>query len=113
MRHPGWLYRAVVRSDLELVNIMQALPDVKFTDMGVKEYIDGQLDRSLTWKDVEWLAAEWGGPLVIKGVQTVEDCRKAANSGATAVMLSNHGGRQLEATPGAGRLHRRCCRRAA
>jgi L-lactate dehydrogenase (cytochrome) len=99
LRHPGWLYRALVRSDMELVNILQALPDMKFTDMSVKDFIDGQLDRSLTWKDVEWLAAEWEGPLIIKGVQTVDDCRKAANSGATAVMLSNHGGRQLEGTP--------------
>lgn len=99
LRHPGWLYRAVIRSDMELVNILQALPDMKFTDMSVKEFLDGQLDRSLTWKDVEWLAAEWDGPLVVKGVQTVDDCRNAANSGATAVMLSNHGGRQLEGTP--------------
>ena len=99
LRHPGWLYRAVIRSDMELVNITQALPDMKFTDMSVKDFLDGQIDRSLNWKDVEWLAAEWGGPVIIKGLQTVEDCRKAANSGATAVMLSNHGGRQLEGTP--------------
>jgi len=70
-----------------------------FTDMSVKEFIDTQFDRSLTWKDVEWLAAEWGGPLVVKGVQTVSDCRKAADAGATAVMISNHGGRQLEGAP--------------
>lgn len=99
LRHPGWLYRAIVRKDMELVNIADALPNRKFTDTSVKEFLDGQLDRSLTWKDVEWLAAEWGGPLVIKGLQTVEDCRNAANSGATAVMLSNHGGRQLEGSP--------------
>jgi len=99
LRHPGWLYRAVIRKDMELVNIASALPNMKFTDTSVKEFLDGQLDRSLTWKDVEWLAAEWGGPLVIKGLQTVEDCRNAANAGATAVMLSNHGGRQLEGTP--------------
>ncbi len=67
--------------------------------MSVKDFIDSQFDRSLTWKDVEWLAGEWGGPLIIKGVQTVDDCRKAADSGATAVMLSNHGGRQLEGSP--------------
>jgi L-lactate dehydrogenase (cytochrome) len=99
LRHPGWLYRAIIRKDMELVNIARALPNRSFTDTSVKEFLDGQLDRSLTWKDVEWLAAEWGGPLVIKGLQTVEDCRNAANSGATAVMLSNHGGRQLEGTP--------------
>jgi L-lactate dehydrogenase (cytochrome) len=68
-------------------------------DGTMREYIDRELERSLTWKDVEWLAAEWSGPLVVKGVQTVRDCRLAADSGATAVMLSNHGGRQLESAP--------------
>jgi L-lactate dehydrogenase (cytochrome) len=99
LRHPGWLYRAVVRKDMELVNVTTAENAPQFTDMSVKDFIDSQFDRSLTWKDVEWLAAEWGGPLIIKGVQTVEDCRKAADAGATAVMLSNHGGRQLEGSP--------------
>jgi L-lactate dehydrogenase (cytochrome) len=99
LRHPGWLYRAVVRKDMELVNITQSENAPKFTDMSVKDFIDSQFDRSLTWKDVEWLAGEWGGPLIIKGVQTVDDCRKAADAGATAVMLSNHGGRQLEGSP--------------
>ncbi len=98
LRHPGWLYRALIAKDLELVNITSSNVADKITT-GVAEYINEQFDRSLTWKDVEWLAGEWRGPLVIKGVQTVDDCRKASNSGATAVMLSNHGGRQLEATP--------------
>ena len=99
LRHPGWLYRAVVRKDMELVNVTTAENAPQFTDMSVKDFIDSQFDRSLTWRDVEWLAAEWGGPLIIKGVQTVGDCRKAADAGATAVMLSNHGGRQLEGSP--------------
>lgn len=99
LRHPGWIYRAVLRNDLELVNITSSQKAADFGDMSVKDYIDSQFDRSLTWKDVEWLAARWDGPLVIKGLQTVADCRNAANSGATAVMLSNHGGRQLESTP--------------
>ena len=98
LRHPGWLYRAVVRNDMELVNVTQGNDAQQFTDASVMEFINKQFDRSLTWKDVEWLAAEWGGPLIIKGVQTVDDCRKAVDSGATAVMLSNHGGRQLEGT---------------
>ena len=96
--HPGWLYRALVRKDLDLVNITSSDAGAKI-DSGVVEYINDQFDRSLTWKDVEWLASQWNGPLVIKGVQTVADCRKAADSGATAVMLSNHGGRQLESAP--------------
>ena len=96
-RHPGWLYRALVKKDLE-VNITSTDIGAKI-DSGVVEYINSQFDRSLTWKDVDWLAGQWNGPLVIKGVQTVEDCRKAADSGASAVMLSNHGGRQLESAP--------------
>ncbi len=99
LRHPGWLYRAVVKKDMELVNVIESIGSQKFTDMSVKDFIDSQFDRSLTWKDVEWLASEWDGPIIIKGVQTVEDCRHAANSGATAVMISNHGGRQLEGAP--------------
>ena len=97
-RHPGWLARAMIKEDLELVNITSN-PNAKDIDTGIVEYINEQFDRSLTWKEVEWLAQLWNGPLVIKGVQTVEDCRKAADSGATAVMLSNHGGRQLEGAP--------------
>ena len=65
----------------------------------MRRFIDDELERSLTWKDVEWLADRWDGPLAIKGVQTVDDCRKAADSGATAVIISNHGGRQLDTSP--------------
>ncbi|MDJ0749791.1 MAG: alpha-hydroxy acid oxidase [Woeseiaceae bacterium] len=99
LRHPGWLYRAVVRRDMELINVVESIGNQKFTDMSVKDFIDSQFDRSLTWKDVEWLANEWDGPVIVKGVLTVADCRHAANSGATAVMVSNHGGRQLEGSP--------------
>ena len=98
-RHPGWLYRALVRKDLEMVNITSGSEAARDWKGGIRKYIDEQLERSLTWKDVEWLAARWRGALVIKGVQTVDDCRKAAESGATAVMLSNHGGRQLGSAP--------------
>ena len=99
LRHPGWLYRVFVRNDLEMVNLASSVRPDQFADTSLLEYFNSQLDRSLTWKDVEWLAEQWHGPLVIKGVQTVADCRNAANAGATAVMLSNHGGRQLEGAP--------------
>ncbi|MCH9696044.1 MAG: alpha-hydroxy-acid oxidizing protein [Gammaproteobacteria bacterium] len=99
LRHPGWLYRAVVKKDLEMVNLAASERPSEFKDQSLLDYFNDQLDRSLTWKDVEWLASRWDGPLVVKGVQTVADCRNAANAGATAVMLSNHGGRQLEASP--------------
>lgn len=97
-RHPGWLYRALVLKELEMVNITKSRAGQSI-EGSVRAFIDEQMDRSLTWKDVEWLAQRWSGPLVVKGVQTVDDCRKAADAGATAVMLSNHGGRQLDSAP--------------
>ncbi len=97
--HPGWVARAVVRKDLDMVNITTSEAAARAIKAGIRQFIDDELERSLTWKDVEWLASVWDGPLVIKGLQTVDDCRKAADSGATAVMLSNHGGRQLESAP--------------
>jgi len=99
LRHPGWLYRAIVRKDLEMVNLATSDRPSQQAGTSLLEYFNSQLDRSLTWSDVEWLASQWDGPLVIKGLQTVADCRKAFNAGATAVMLSNHGGRQLESAP--------------
>lgn len=97
--HPGWVARAVLRKDLDMVNITTSEAAARAIKAGIRQFIDDELERSLTWKDVEWLASAWNGPLVIKGLQTVDDCRKAADSGATAVMLSNHGGRQLESAP--------------
>ena len=98
-RHPGWLYRALVRKDLDMVNISGSEAAARAMQAGVRQFIAAELERSLTWKDVEWLAERWSGPLVIKGVQSVDDARKAADSGATAVMISNHGGRQLDSSP--------------
>ena len=97
-RHPGWLYRALVKRELEMVNITNSAV-AQSIEGSIRDFIDKELERTLTWRDVEWLRARWDGPLVIKGVQTVDDCRKAADAGATAVMLSNHGGRQLESAP--------------
>ena len=98
-RHPGWVYRAVIKKDLDMVNITSSEQAARALAAGVRNFINEELERSLTWRDVEWLATRWDGPLVIKGVQTVDDCRKAVAAGATAVMLSNHGGRQLDSTP--------------
>ena len=55
-----------------------------------------QFDLSLSWKDVEWIRQRWGGKLIIKGIMDAEDARLAVNSGADALIVSNHGGRQLD-----------------
>ncbi len=99
LRHPGWLARALVRKDLDMVNITSSSIAAKALDAGVRLFIEAELERSLTWQDVEWLRSRWKGKLLIKGVQTVADCRLAADNGADGVMISNHGGRQLESAP--------------
>ncbi|MFO1198509.1 MAG: L-lactate dehydrogenase [Burkholderiaceae bacterium] len=63
------------------------------------EFVAGNFDPSVTWKDVEWIRDRWGGPLVVKGVMEAADARLAADAGAHAVIVSNHGGRQLDSVP--------------
>jgi L-lactate dehydrogenase (cytochrome) len=58
-----------------------------------------QFDPQLNWGDVEWIKKRWGGKLILKGVMDAEDARLAANSGADALIVSNHGGRQLDGAP--------------
>lgn len=97
--HLPWTLRALIKPGFEMVNVAKSASAAKEISEGVMAYVNNQFDRSISWRDVEWLAGEWDGPLVIKGIQTVSDARKAAEAGATAVMISNHGGRQLESAP--------------
>jgi L-lactate dehydrogenase (cytochrome) len=59
-------------------------------------YVNSQFDQSVTWKDIEWAKSIWGGPIAIKGILDPEDARAAVDHGADAVIVSNHGGRQLD-----------------
>jgi L-lactate dehydrogenase (cytochrome) len=66
-------------------------------DMGsLSDWTAKQFDPALSWNDVQWIKKRWGGKLIIKGIQDVEDARLAADSGADALIVSNHGGRQLD-----------------
>ncbi len=62
----------------------------------LSEWTTRQFDPTLNWADVEWIKKRWGGKLILKGIQDVEDARLAVNSGADALIVSNHGGRQLD-----------------
>ena len=65
----------------------------------VAELLDFMFDPTMTFKDLEWLREQWGGNLIVKGIQTLDDAKRAARAGADAVILSNHGGRQLDRAP--------------
>jgi len=97
--HPAWSIPALTGSRFDLANVSHKVDALASGPMSLFDYIGGQFDRSVGWRDVEWLAREWNGPLAIKGVMTPEDARRSIASGATGVMISNHGGRQLDGAP--------------
>jgi L-lactate dehydrogenase (cytochrome) len=63
------------------------------------EWISKQFDPTVTWRDLEWIRGLWPGKLILKGVMTIEDARIAADEGVDAIVVSNHGGRQLDGAP--------------
>jgi L-lactate dehydrogenase (cytochrome) len=65
----------------------------------LSQWISRQFDPALSWKDIEWIAGLWNAKFILKGILDVEDARRAAKSGAAALVVSNHGGRQLDGAP--------------
>jgi L-lactate dehydrogenase (cytochrome) len=97
--HPTWSLPALTGTKFEFVNVRHRTEAMGAGSTSLFDYMTRQFDRTLTWADAEWLAQAWGGPLLIKGVSTGADARRALDAGATGVMVSNHGGRQLEDAP--------------
>ncbi len=67
--------------------------------LGFSEWVSRQFDRTVSWDDVQWLKRRWGGKLVVKGIMDARDARRAIDAGADAIVVSNHGGRQLDGAP--------------
>ncbi len=96
LSHPRWLL-AFLRAGR-----VRRLPNVVVPGQGALPLMDvtaALADAAVTWDDVRWLADLWRGPIVIKGILTGEDARRAVDAGAAAVVVSNHGGRQLDGVP--------------
>lgn len=79
-------------------------PPIEFASMKnwegtVGELLDYMFDPTMTWEDLQWIREQWDGNLIVKGIQNLEDGKKAAKLGADAILLSNHGGRQLDRAP--------------
>ena len=95
---PRWCWNMLKTSRREFGNIVGHVKGVE--DMSsLSEWTQNQFDPSLTWDDVEWVKKKWGGKLILKGILDVEDAKIAAQSGADALIVSNHGGRQLDGAP--------------
>ena len=95
MGKPGWALGMLGTKRRQFGNIVGHVKGVE--NMGsLSEWTAKQFDPALNWNDVEWIKKRWGGKLILKGIQDVEDARLAVNSGADALIVSNHGGRQLD-----------------
>jgi L-lactate dehydrogenase (cytochrome) len=96
-RKPGWALNVLRGKRKSFGNLEGRIPDANSLTT-LSQWIAGQFDPTLSWKDVEWVKNLWGGKLVLKGVLDAEDAKIAAQSGADAIVVSNHGGRQLDGT---------------
>ena len=97
--HPGWTWAFVRSEPIVFANVAGRDVGDGTSAVALAEYVNTQLDASLSWKDLDWLRSVWDGPLLLKGIQTVADAELAAEAGVDAVSLSNHGGRQLDTAP--------------
>ncbi len=94
--HPGWTLNNLLHEKFQLANIIHTTKKGSGIDKSVVDYINEQFDPSMDWKDAEYCVKKWGGPFALKGVMSVEDAKKAIDIGCSAIMISNHGGRQLD-----------------
>ncbi len=98
--HPRWCMGMLGTQRRNFGNIVGHVKDV--SNIGsLAQWTASQFDPRLSWADVEWIKNRWGGKLILKGIMDVEDARLAADSGADALIVSNHGGRQLDSAPSA------------
>ena len=94
--HPQWSLNYLFGSKFKLENIIHMTDKGSSIDKSIIDYINEQFDPSMNWKDAEYCVKKWGGPFALKGVMSVEDAKRAIDIGCTAIMVSNHGGRQLD-----------------
>ena len=97
--HPGWTWQFIRSEPIVFANVAGRSVGDGAEAVSLAEYVARQFDPGLSWKDVAWLRSLWQGPIVLKGIQTVDDALIAADEGVEAIALSNHGGRQLDSAP--------------
>ena len=96
MKRPGWTFNYLTHERFQMANVKDFTKKGTSIAKGVMEYINEQYDPAMSWKDAEYCIKRWKGPFAIKGLMSVEDAKRAVDIGASAILLSNHGGRQLD-----------------
>jgi L-lactate dehydrogenase (cytochrome) len=96
LSRPEWLWDVGIRGRPISLGNLEPIVGRKAPLSDFQAWISANFDPSVSWKDVEWLRQRWEGPLIIKGILDPDDARQAAKAGADAIVVSNHGGRQLD-----------------
>jgi L-lactate dehydrogenase (cytochrome) len=94
--HPGWAFNHYTHDRFELSQLNNWIPQGSKVSLSIQDYFTKMLDQSMDWKAAEEINKYWGKQFALKGIMSVEDAKKAVDIGATAIMISNHGGRQLD-----------------
>lgn len=94
--HPSWAFNYLTHSKWELSNLKNHIAEGTNVMTNIGDYFTKMIDQSLNWKVVEEINKNWGKQFALKGIMSVEDAKRAVDIGATAIMVSNHGGRQLD-----------------
>lgn len=95
-QRPGWILRTIRGGIPRPENMLEAAAAATQDAESLVAFMNSQLDPSVTWRDVETVVQEWDGPVVVKGIVSPKDAEEAARIGAAGVVVSNHGGRQLD-----------------
>ena len=93
---PSWTLNYLVRKKFDLPFLSDYVGEGTKFAVSVSDYFSTMLDQSMSWKNAEEIRKYWNGPFCLKGIMSVEDAKKAVKIGASAIMISNHGGRQLD-----------------
>ncbi|HEX3711853.1 MAG TPA: alpha-hydroxy acid oxidase [Trebonia sp.] len=98
--HPRWTWAFLRAEPIRFANLAGSSVGDGASPVVLSDFVNTQYDPALSWSDVDWLRSQWSGPIVIKGIVTAPDALLAVEHGAAAVVVSNHGGRQLDGVPG-------------
>ena len=94
--HPNWAWNFFTKEKFDMPHLSGYVSAGTNLAVSVGEYFSTMLDQSMSWKDAEKLCSQWDGQFALKGIMSVEDARRAVDIGCTGIMVSNHGGRQLD-----------------
>jgi isopentenyl diphosphate isomerase/L-lactate dehydrogenase-like FMN-dependent dehydrogenase len=98
-RHPRWAWHLATAAQITFANMVDEFPHLSSGASSLAEQSSRLLNPHQVWEDLEWMREAWGGPILLKGIMTDDDARRAVAAGVDGVIVSNHGGRQLDCLP--------------